>query len=99
VLRAGWAIAGAVVGWVLVFGVLAAMGIPLSRYHQGNGNILGDSTVPRWFAGHPSDLLGRLSVVGSEVGNTHAILAIGLVTGAVALGVIRSWRPVVFLLG
>jgi undecaprenyl-diphosphatase len=38
-----------------------------------------------------------VSIVGSEVGNTHAILAIGLAVGAVALAVARRWRPVVFL--
>jgi undecaprenyl-diphosphatase len=39
-----------------------------------------------------------VSIVGSEVGNTHAILAIGLVIGAVSLAAIRRWRPVIFLL-
>jgi hypothetical protein len=26
------------VAWVLVFGVLCAIGVPLARYHHGNGN-------------------------------------------------------------
>lgn len=96
--RTGWAIAGTVVAWVIVFGALVALGIPLARYRDGNGNVLWDSTVPHWFAAHRADALARISVIGSEVGNTHAILAIGLAAGALALAVIRRWRPVVFLL-
>jgi undecaprenyl-diphosphatase len=46
------AVAGSGVAWVLVFGVLCAIGVPLSRYHKGNGNILGDLTIPHWLAAH-----------------------------------------------
>jgi len=94
----GWAIAGAVIAWVFTFGALVVVGWPLARYRDGNGNVLWDTTVPRWFAAHRSDALGHVSIVGSEVGNTHAILAIGLVIGAVSLAAIRRWRPVIFLL-
>jgi len=90
--------AGLAVAWVFTFGALVALGLPLSRYHKGNGNVLGDSTIPHWFAGHRHAALAKISIIGSEVGNTHAILAIGLAAGAVALAVTRSWRPVVFLL-
>jgi undecaprenyl-diphosphatase len=44
------AVAGSGVAWVLVFGVLCAIGVPLARYHKGNGNILGDLTIPHWLA-------------------------------------------------
>jgi undecaprenyl-diphosphatase len=98
VLRTRWAIAGGLVAWVLVFGALYALGTPLAHYHKGNGNILGDTTVPHWLAAHRTPLLDKVSFLGSEAGNTHAILAVGLIAGAVALGVIRQWRPVVFLL-
>jgi undecaprenyl-diphosphatase len=92
-----WIVAAIAVAWVLTFGALVGLGIPLARYHKGNGNVLWDSTVPRWFAAHRTGWLGHMSIVGSEVGNTHAILAIGLAVGAVALAVARRWRPVVFL--
>lgn len=92
------ALALGAVAWVFTFGALVAAGLPLARHEDGNGNILWDSTVPHWFAAHRSDVLGHVSIVGSEVGNTHAILAIGLVIGAVSLAAIRRWRPVVFLL-
>ncbi|WP_432835942.1 phosphatase PAP2 family protein [Dactylosporangium sp. CA-092794] len=93
----GWVAAGLVVAWVLTFGALVGVGVPLARYHHGNGNLLWDSSIPHWFAGHRFASLGRVSIVGSEVGNTHSILAIGLVVGAVALAAVRRWRPVVFL--
>ncbi|GAA0721291.1 hypothetical protein GCM10010199_27640 [Dactylosporangium roseum] len=95
--RTGTAVAGIAIAWVLVFGALVAMGLPLARYQDGNGDILWDRTVPHWFAGNRHDVLGRVTIIGSEVGNTHAILAIGLALGAVALAAIRRWRPVVFL--
>ncbi|GGM19341.1 hypothetical protein GCM10007977_020760 [Dactylosporangium sucinum] len=90
--------AGALVAWVFGFGALVALGLPLARHEGGNGNVLWDSTVPQWFAEHRRGWLGEVSLVGSEVGNTHAILAIGLALGAIALAAIRRWRPVVFLL-
>lgn len=97
-VRARWAVPGAIVSWVLVFGALCALGIPLARYRHGNGDILGDRTIPHFFAAHRTPRLDQLSFLGSEAGNTHAVLAVGLVAGALALGVIRLWRPVVFLL-
>jgi undecaprenyl-diphosphatase len=96
-LRNRVAIAGGVVGWVLIFGVLLAIGIPLARYHKGNGNILGDTTIPHWLAAHRTGWLNTFSYLGSEAGNTHAIMAVGLIVGAAALALIRQWRPVVFL--
>jgi undecaprenyl-diphosphatase len=96
-VRARVAIAGGVVGWVLVFGVLCAMGVPLARYHDGNGNVLGDWTIPHWFAAHRTPTLNDVSFLGSQAGNTHMIMAVGLIAGAAALALIRRWRPVIFL--
>jgi undecaprenyl-diphosphatase len=96
--RTRLAIAGGVVAWVLVFGLLCALGIPLAKYHGGNGNILGDQTIPHWLAAHRTAFFNTVSYLGSQAGNTHMILAVGLVTGAVVLAVIRRWRPIVFLL-
>ncbi|MDG6105999.1 phosphatase PAP2 family protein [Dactylosporangium aurantiacum] len=92
------ALALGAVAWVFTFGALVVVGLPLARYEDGNGNILWDTTIPHWFAANRSDVLGHVSIVGSEVGNTHAILAIGLAIGAVSLAAIRRWRPVIFLL-
>jgi undecaprenyl-diphosphatase len=90
-------VSGGIVAWVLVFGALFAIGAPLSRYHNGNGNILGDHTVPHWLAAHRTAGLTRIALAGGAAGNTHLILAAGLVGGAIALAAIRLWRPVVFL--
>ena len=98
VVRTRWALAGGLVAWVLVFGALYALGTPLAHYHKGNGNILGDTTIPHWLAAHRTPILDKVSFLGSEAGNTHAILAVGLIAGATALAIIRQWRPVVFLL-
>jgi len=98
VMRTWRAVAAGIVAWVLVFGALCALGIPLAHYHKGNGNILWDSTVPHFLAAHRTPQRDLVSFLGSEAGNTHAILAVGLVAGALALGVVRRWRPVVFLL-
>jgi undecaprenyl-diphosphatase len=97
VVRTRLALAGGVVAWVLVFGALCAVGIPLARYHHGNGNILGDHTIPHWLAAHRTPGLNQFSFIGSRAGNTHMIMAVGLIAGAVALARIRQWRPVVFL--
>lgn len=96
-MRARIAIAGGVVGWVLVFGILCAMGVPLARYEDGNGNVLGDTTIPHWLAAHRTPWLNDVSFLGSQAGNTHMIMAVGLIAGAAALALIRQWRPVIFL--
>jgi undecaprenyl-diphosphatase len=97
-MRAGWAVASAVVAWTLLFGALCALGIPLARYRHGNGDVLGDTTIPHLLAAHRTAGLTRLAHLGASAGNTHAIMAVGLVAGTLALAIIRRWRPVLFLL-
>lgn len=81
-------------GWVLILGLIVGLG-ELVRY--GGDNLLGDRTVPHWLAAHRTPGLNSFSDFWSQAGNTHGIMAVGLVGGAVALGVVRRWRPVVFL--
>jgi undecaprenyl-diphosphatase len=83
-----------VIGWVFLLAILAGLG---RLIQHGPDDLLGDRSVPHWLAAHRTPALTSASAFWSDVGNTHAILAVGLVAGAVALGVIRSWRPVVFL--
>jgi undecaprenyl-diphosphatase len=90
-------VTGTVVAWVLVFVALYTLGVPLAKYHKGNGNILGDTTIPHWLAAHRTPTLTRIALLGGQVGNTHLILAAGLIGGAVALAATRLWRPVIFL--
>jgi undecaprenyl-diphosphatase len=84
-----------VIAWVLVLGAIVGLGQLVT--HAG-GNLFGDRTIPHWLAGHRSAALDHIGKLGSDAGNTHTILAVGLVGGAIALGVLRRWRPVVFLL-
>jgi undecaprenyl-diphosphatase len=81
-----------VTAWVLVAGVLIASGTLVIRLAPGF-----DEAVPRWLAGQRSPDLNAVSQVLSQAGNTHAILAIGLVIGPLAIGCIHRWRPAVFL--
>jgi undecaprenyl-diphosphatase len=86
----------AVVAWVMVFGAVTGIGELVVRY--GTVDTLGDHTVPHYLASHRTARLDGVSDFWSSAGNTHAILAVGLVAGAVALALVRRWRPVVFLL-
>jgi len=91
----GRAAAGLVVAWVLILGVLVGLGELVTRY--GNGNVLGDHTIPHWFAAHRTPGGDRWSLVFSTLGATQAILIVSLATCVVFLAVTRRWRPVVFI--
>src|SRR5580692_7829122 len=44
--------AGVVVTWVLIVGALTGIGKLIMITHNANGNLLGDHTIPHWFAAH-----------------------------------------------
>ena len=50
VRRYGRIAAGVVVAWVLILGIIVGIGELVTK--AGNGNVLGDRTIPRWFAAH-----------------------------------------------
>jgi undecaprenyl-diphosphatase len=83
-----------VVGWIFVLGVVVGLGELIIRAGR---NVLGDESIPQALAARRTPALDGISDFWSQAGDTHAILAVGLIAGAVAIGVIRSWRPVVFL--
>jgi undecaprenyl-diphosphatase len=89
--------AGVVVAWVLIVGAIIGLGKLVTRVHHGNGNILGDTTIPHWFAAHRTAPATTWSDVFSTLGATQAILIVSLVTCVVFLAVTRSWRPVIFV--
>ena len=91
----GLAAAGIVIAWVLILGVVTGFGELVLRY--GNGNVLGDHTVPHWFAAHRTPGGDRWSLVFSTLGATQAILIVALTTCVVFLAVTRRWRPLVFI--
>jgi undecaprenyl-diphosphatase len=93
--RAGRTAAGLLICWVLIVGLVTGIGELVVKY--GNGNVLGDRTIPHWFAAHRTPGLTTWSQVFSTLGATQAILLVSLATGVVFLAVTRRWRPVVFV--
>ncbi|MGH3209454.1 MAG: phosphatase PAP2 family protein, partial [Trebonia sp.] len=89
--------AGVVVIWVLIVGALTGIGKLIMITHNANGNLLGDHTIPHWFAAHRTPTLNHLSLIASNLGATQDILIVSVVTCAVFLAVTRRWRPVIFL--
>jgi undecaprenyl-diphosphatase len=87
--------AGVVVAWVLILGVIVGIGELVTK--DGNGNVLGDRTIPHWFAAHRTPSLTHWSQIFSTLGATQAILIVALVTCVVFLAVTRHWRPAAFV--
>jgi undecaprenyl-diphosphatase len=87
--------AAVLVAWVLILGVVVGFGELVTK--DGNGNVLGDRTVPHWFAAHRSPGWTRWSLVFTTLGATQAILIVSVAAGVVFLAVTRRWRPVVFI--
>src|SRR5579862_8276027 len=95
--RYGLIAAGVVGIWVLIVGALTGIGKLIMITHNANGNLLGDHTIPHWFAAHRTSTLNHLSLIASNLGATQDILIVGVVSCVVFLAVTRRWRPVVFL--
>ena len=89
--------AGVLVAWVLILGAITGIGKLIMITRNGNGNVLGDRTIPHWFAAHRTPSLNHWSQVISTLGATQAILIVALATCVVLLAVTRHWRPVVFI--
>ncbi|HEY7177091.1 MAG TPA: phosphatase PAP2 family protein, partial [Micromonosporaceae bacterium] len=86
---------GVLVAWVLIVGLLIGIGHAVIKY--GGGNLLGDETIPHWFAAHRTPTWTRLSAIGSTSGATQAILFASLAICVVFLAATRRWRPVVYV--
>jgi undecaprenyl-diphosphatase len=92
----GWqGAAGLAVAWVFTFGAVLGIGQLVSR--DKKSNILGDETIPHWFATHRTALQNTLSDIASGIGSTPVIIAIALAAVVVILAVTRHWRPALFL--
>ena len=87
--------AGALIAWVLIVGIVIGLGELIVK--AGNGNVLGDTTIPRWFAAHRTPGGDRWSLVFTTLGATQAILVVSLATCVVFLALTRRWRPVIYL--
>jgi undecaprenyl-diphosphatase len=87
--------AGCIVAWVLILGIVVGVGELVTK--DGNGNVLGDRTIPRWFAAHRTAGLTGWSLIFTTAGATTAILIVSVATCVVFLAVTRHWRPVIYV--
>ena len=81
-----------IASFVLIAGALFGLGKLVVRYAPAF-----DEAVPRWLAAHRTPALNTVSDYISQAGNTHWIMAAGLVIVPVALAFTRRWRPAVFV--
>ncbi|MCO1660899.1 phosphatase PAP2 family protein [Pseudonocardia humida] len=96
--RHAWqAAAVLVVGWVLLLGVLLALGRLVTDVLAGTAVIDFSSDVTRWVALNRTPLTVDLAHAASLPGGTPAVIGQGLLAAAVALALLRRWRPVLFL--
>jgi undecaprenyl-diphosphatase len=87
--------AALLVAWALIVALVVALGDLITR--DGHGNVLGDRTVPRWFAAHRTAAGNTWSEVFSTIGSTPLIIAVAVAGCLIFLAVTRRWRPVRFL--
>ena len=87
--------AGILIAWVLILGIIVGIGELITK--DGNGNVLGDRTIPHWFAAHRTPGLTHWSLIFTTLGATTAILVVALATCLVFLAATRRWRPVVYI--
>ena len=87
--------AGLVISWVLILGVIVGLGELITKF--GNGNELGDRTIPRWFAAHRTATETRWSLIFTTLGGTAGIVIVALLASVVFLAVTRLWRPVIYI--
>jgi undecaprenyl-diphosphatase len=80
---------------VLILGIITGLGELVTK--AGHGNVLGDRTIPPWFAARRTPGWTHWSEIFSTLGATQAILIVALATCVVFLAVTRRWRPVVFV--
>ncbi len=89
--------AGVVVAWVLIVGALTGIGKLIMHTGNGNGNLLGDHTIPHWLAGQRTARLNHWSLIASNLGATRDILIMSAVTCLLFIAITRHWRPLIFL--
>jgi undecaprenyl-diphosphatase len=89
--------AGVVVIWVLIVGAITGIGKLIMITHNGNGNLLGDHTIPHWFDAQRTAGLNHWSLIASNLGATQDILIVSVAICVIFIAVTRHWRPVIFL--
>jgi undecaprenyl-diphosphatase len=88
--------AAVAVAWVLIVGAVVGVGELIVRGGP-HRNLVGDETIPHWFAARRTPAWTAWSQVFSVLGATQAILIVAIATCVIALAVTRRWRPVVYV--
>jgi undecaprenyl-diphosphatase len=83
--------------WALLVGALIGAGKLIMITHNGNGDLLGDRTIPHWLAARRTPGLNNWSAIASNLGGTVDILIVTVVACVAFLVATRRWRPVVFV--
>jgi undecaprenyl-diphosphatase len=87
--------AAIVISWVLILGVVVGAGELITKY--GNGNELGDYSIPRWFATHRTPAETHWSLIFTTLGGSVAIVIASVAASAVFLAITHRWRPVIYI--
>ncbi|MDE1673692.1 phosphatase PAP2 family protein [Nocardia gipuzkoensis] len=85
------------VAWVLLVGLLVGIGM-LARAPETETPVLRwDHSIVAALAEHRNPALTSVLGVFGELGNTTAVITAALIVAALAVGLLGSWRPVLFL--
>jgi undecaprenyl-diphosphatase len=87
--------AGILIAWVLILGIVVGVGELITK--NGNGNVLGDRTVPHWLAARRTPTWNHWSLIFTTLGGTLAILIASVAICAIFFAVTRHWRPVIYI--
>ncbi|WP_174189418.1 phosphatase PAP2 family protein, partial [Nocardia barduliensis] len=85
------------VAWVLLVGGLVGIGRLVRAAGTDNPVLRWDHRIVAALAEHRHPMLTSVLNVFGELGNTTAVVTVASIVAALAVGVLRSWRPVLFL--
>ncbi|MCX0272572.1 phosphatase PAP2 family protein [Nocardia zapadnayensis] len=85
------------VAWVLLVGLLIGLGKLVHVAGTGNPVARWDHSVVAALAAHRGPALTSVLDVFGEIGNTTAVITVALVIAVLAVAILRSRRPVLFL--
>jgi undecaprenyl-diphosphatase len=85
------------VAWVLLVGLLVGIGMLVRASASETPVLRWDHGITAALAEHRNPTLTSVLGVFGELGNTTAVITLALIVAALAVGLLRSWRPVLFL--
>jgi undecaprenyl-diphosphatase len=82
---------------VLLVGLLVGIGMLVRAPASETPVLRWDHGITAALAEHRNPTLTSVLGVFGELGNTTAVITLALIVAALAVGLLRSWRPVLFL--